>query len=171
MPAYRSPGRPRWPAAAERAERLLLRAAVLFLLALVVGQVLLATDARTLISYVYRLEGVAYDPRALGEPEAVGALYLGPAGEPVRTVTLALVDRPAAPGLRVLLNGYAVADFSRPSVTVVVYPGDELALDGRAEPEAVRVRVVDAAELVAPAEGIEVEVRGDLRSLGRVLPR
>lgn len=161
----------RWLSTAERVEQWLLRAAILCLLVLVVGQVLLTTDARTLMSYVYRLEGVAYDPRALVEPEAVGALYLGPAGEPVRTVTLVLVNRPAAPGLRLLLNGYAVADFSHPTVTVVVHPGDELTLDGRADPESARVRVVDAADLAAPPEGAEFEVRGDVRSLGEVRAR
>lgn len=168
-PRLRSP-RDAWTLA-ERVEQLLLRAAVVCLLLLVVGQVLLATDARTLISYVYRLEGVAYDPEELVEPQAVGALYLGPAGEPVRTVTLVLVDRPTAPGVRLLLNGYAVADFSQPSVTVVVYPGDELVLDGRGEPAPVRVRVVDSSDLVAPAEGTELVVRGDRVSLGRVRTR
>lgn len=159
----------RWLAAAERVENVLLRIAVICLLLLVVGQTLLSTDARTLLSYVYRLEGVAYDPREVVEPKAVGALYLSREGEPVRTVTLVLVSGPAAPEVRLLVNGYAVADFGHPTVAIQVHPGDRLEIDARASARPVRVRVVDVADdLDAPREGQEIEAAGAVVPLGVV---
>lgn len=162
-------GRERWLALAERVEAALLRAAVVGLLLLLVGQGLLATDARSWLSYVYRLEGIAYDPLAMVKPEAVGALYLSPEPDPVPTLTLLVVDRPSAAGLRLLVNGHPVADFAHPQMTVPVRDGDRLDLDGRGVRGSLRVRVVDAAPGVRwPPEGLEVAVRGDVRPLGRV---
>lgn len=157
----------RWLAAAERAEAALLRLAVLCLLVLAVGQALLLTDARSWLNYTYRLEGLAYDPE-----DVLGALYLSRADEPVHTVTVAVVSRPSAPGVRLLLNGYAVADLAEPVAVIQVHPGDRLELDGSADAAPVRVRVVDVSPgLASPREGAEVEVRGDRRLLAEVRAR
>jgi len=154
---------------AQRIEAFLLRVLILVLLLVVTAQGMLSYEAlRPWLSYVDRLEGRAYDPEDL-YGDAVGATFLSGEGERVLTVSLMVVSAPSAPDVHLLINGFPVARFIDPQVTIEVHEGDRLELDGRGTAEVVRVRVVDAAPAVTePAQGREIILHGDRKVLGTV---
>lgn len=172
MPRTRPAGRG-FVAVAERVEGFLLRLAVLGLLLLVVSQALLGNDSmRALLSYVDQLEGVVYDPATPVTGEAPGASFLSPGSIDVLTVSVALVNRPRAPGVLLRVNGVSAADFAEPHITLEVRPGDRLEIDGRALDELLVFRIVDASPaLVMPQEGMELRVEGALVPLSEVRER
>lgn len=154
---------------AQRVEGFLLRVLILVLLLLVVGQSLLSYDGmRALFSYVDVLEGAAYDPES-AYGDAVGATFLSEWDARVLTVSVLLISMPSAPDAHLLVNGFAVADFEQPHLTIEVHDGDRLEIDGRAAAEDLRFRVVDVSpELAEPVEGHEIVVQGDRKPLGVV---
>lgn len=154
---------------AQRVEAFLLRVLILVLLLLVVGQGLLSYESlRPLFSYVDRLEGQTYDPRDL-YGDAVGATFLSGEGHTVLTVSLMVVSAPAAPDVHLLVNGFPVARFADPRVTIEVNAGDRLELDARGTADVVRIRVIDTVpELAEPPQGREIILHGDRKAVGTV---
>ncbi|HEX6989756.1 MAG TPA: hypothetical protein VF282_09860 [Bacillota bacterium] len=152
---------------AQRVEGFLLRALILVLLLLVIGQGLLSFESlRPLLSYVDRLEGRSYDPAEL-YGDAVGATFLSGEASPVLTVSVMVVSAPSAPDVHLLVNGFPVARFEEPRVTIEVNEGDRLELDGRGTAEVFRFRVVDAApQLATPEQGREIILYGDRKLIG-----
>lgn len=138
-------------------ERVLVRLAVLGLIALVVGQAVIADPAgRWLWTFVDPLEAA---PEAVPVTSAPAPLDL----------TLGIEGGEAAPGVAVLVNGRPAAVFAGPSVTVRVSPGDEVAVDARCCRRDLWVRVLDAGPgLVRPAVGLRIRPGGGIAALGRV---
>lgn len=141
---------------AARLESWLLRLAIISLLLLVVIRGAAYNDEIGLyFGYGHWLEGV--DPALRGDDPAAAA-YLSPAGAEVLTVSIMLVNRPAAPEARLAINGVTAATFADPHVTIQVRAGDELWLHGGSPGDGPLVfRVVDAAPgLGWPREGTQV---------------
>lgn len=147
----------------------LIRVAVTAIILLLLAQALHLQSAwRPWLSYVERLEGVAYEP-ALEFDDVIGAAYLTPGHDAVYSVTVMLIDQPAAPAARLLVNGQPIAGFEEARVTVAVRPGDRLALDARGHPLPLRFRIVHASPgLASPREGLTVTLRNQQYDLGIV---
>lgn len=81
-------------------------------------------------------------------------------------VTVTLLGRPAAPGVRLLVGGQPAAEFTAGQVTVQVWPGQALAVDARAVADPLTFRVVAVRGLSAPALGSQVVTRGNVQVIG-----
>lgn len=138
-------------------ERVLVRLAVLGLVALVVGQAVVADPGgRWLMTFA--------DPL-----EARSDLVPVTAASAPLALTLALEGAEAAPGVAVLVNGRRAAAFTGPTVTVRVNPGDEVAVDARCCRSDLGVRVSRAGPgLVRPTVGLRIRPGGGIAALGRV---
>lgn len=147
-------------------EEIFLRAALVLLLLVLVGQGLLRFDiTRPVLSYVYRLEGIDYGLPASEVQEVLGATFMRPSGWDVLTVTVALFSSPSEPGARLLIDGFVIADFTNPQVTVEVTPKNRLQLDTRGINRGLLFRIVDASpQLASPKEGDELLVKNALET-------
>ncbi len=174
---------------ADWVERILLQLVILGLVALVLVQALWTQPTlRKWAVLADQLEGVNWGellPRRSADlsPPASGnaaALAAGAANGPARAVTgrvptgqvtVMLMSRRSAPGVKLLVDGLPVAEFSRGAASVKVLPGQQLAVDGRAEPTTLTFRVVATSDLQEPALGTQVITFGDLRPLGTARTR
>lgn len=147
----------------DRVERFLLQLVVLGLVALALVQALQLNRLNRLIA----TEGVAVAEvkdwsRSLQEEPIVAAS--GTAS--TMRVKVMSVTRRTLPGAKLLVDGKPVGDFGTGSVSVDLRPGQVLAVDGAAYPEALGFRVVEATGLAAPSAGTSVTTRGDRQRLG-----
>ncbi|MHB8926319.1 MAG: hypothetical protein ACYC9Q_01475 [Bacillota bacterium] len=166
--------RRRYGSWAQRVEGTLLRATIAACVLLVVAQFLLTKDdARRLLSYVDRLEGVSLNS-ALGDTPASQTAAgrreeQGPPQPGTPAITLRLAGRRSARLAVVLVNGNPVARFSGQEVTVGVKNGDLLEVDGadyRTELRFVVVRV--SGGVAEPAPGTSAATRRNIAVIGRV---
>ncbi len=164
--------RTRYGSWARRVEGTLLRVTIVVFALLVVAQFLLTNDdARRLMSYVDRLEGVSLDV-ALGEPasrttasKAEGQTHVS--GAP--SLTVRLLGRRSARLAVVLVNGDAKGRFTGAEVTVRVKNGDLVEVDGADYRTELRFTVsAVAGGVVEPITGTTVATRRDIVSVGRV---
>ena len=160
----------RFDTLAQRVESCLLRALIVVLLLMLLGQSLLQLESmRPLLSYVHRLEGAGYEPGLFAGPEAVGATYLVPTSVDPHTLSIALLSEPSRPDVNLLIDGFAVADFAAGKVTIEVHEGDRLEVDARGVPQELRFRIVDASPtLNEPQEGQEITVQNERKLLAIV---
>lgn len=147
----------------DKVERLLLQLVVLGLVGLALVQALQLYRLNGLLA----TEGVVVAEvkdwsRALREEPVLAA-----SGQvtPMRVQVMS-VTRRNLPGAKLLVDGKPVGDFGTGSVTVDLRPGQVLAVDGAAYPEALGFRVVEATGLAAPSAGTSVTTRGDRQRLG-----
>lgn len=128
-----SPGNgQRFALLARRAESFLLKAIIIVLLLLLIGQSLVQLDStRSLFSYVYRLEGREYDIPVMAVPDSFGATFMHTGNEEVYTVTIQLISEPSVPDAYLLVDGFVIADFTESRVTIEVHPNNHLELDSR----------------------------------------
>lgn len=160
----------RYAAMADRLEGFLFRLVVILLVILAVGQTLLSEDStRVFLSYADRLEGLPLETVEPWGDETPAA----PAPKPAPSggnLSVALINRPAAPQAFLLVNGRRVGDFRGGKVEVAVQPGDFVAVDVTAYAEILGFRVVDVGgRILRPAQGLEVYAAGAVESLGPVI--
>lgn len=166
---------------ARRLEGFLFRVVVACLVVLAVSQSLMTSEAsRVFLSYTEQLEGLDYRRQA-PSPESPAAGPQPPGEKPPgekeavlegRTITLILVNRPAAPEAAVLVNGRSVGRFDRDRLTLEVREGDFVQVDLTTYREIVGIRVIQVGERVLyPKVGTEVYASGVVKSLGPVIFR
>ncbi|MHB0884935.1 MAG: hypothetical protein ACYC6V_00725 [Bacillota bacterium] len=164
--------RTRYGSWARRVEGTLLRVTIIVFALLVVAQFLLTNDdARRLMSYVDRLEGVSLDA-ALGEPASRTAASDAEGQSPapgVPALTVRLLGRRSARLAVLLVNGDAMGRFTGAEVTVRVKNGDLVEVDGADYRTELRFTVsAVAGGVVEPILGATVATARDIVSVGRV---
>jgi len=162
---------------ADRVERVLMQAVILGLVTLTLVQTLQVVPfIRRQLSITEALEGITYEEFLAWLPDREGAeppdLAAAPASRLAApfTLTVVLVNKPSAPGARLLVDGQVVGTFEEAALTVAVSPGQQVEVDGTQVPEELIFRVVGAAGLESPALGSSVVTRGGRQSLGEVQP-
>lgn len=153
-----------WPA---RFEGLVVRVLIVGLLLMMVTKALAFDDATGLyFGYGDWLDGpVQVKP---GPADAATA-FLSPAAVEVLTVSLTLVNEPAAPLVALYVNDVAAATFTDAHVTIEVRPGDRLVLAGPGDHRPLIFRITDTSPgLTSPREGTQVTVQGEAAVVGTV---
>lgn len=157
----------RFTAWARTAESILIRTLIIVLLLLLAGQSLVKSEnTRSFFSYVYRLEGIDYGMPVIATSDDMGATFMRSGSDDVLTITVLLLSHSSLPDARLLIDGFTIADFTEPRVTVEVNPGNHVELDTRGIPQGLLFRVVDVAPgISAPREGDEILVQDEKRTL------
>jgi hypothetical protein len=157
----------RW---SDQVERLFMQGAIAVLVLLVLVQTLALHPAlRRILNQLEGLEGYAWNREQVwGEDVVIPAAAEGRPAGAVHTLTVVLMNRPAAPEAKLLVGGKEVGRFRQGKLTVPVAPGQPVVVDGTGTAEALVFRVVGAPGLAAPALGQQVTTRGDRQHLGTV---
>lgn len=164
--------RTRYGSWARRVEGTLLRATIIACALLVVAQFLLTNDdARRLMSYVDRLEGVSLDS-TLGEPASSTTASRDRGQSPAPSgpaLTVRLLGRRSARLAVVLVNGDAKGRFTGTEVVVGVKDGDLVEVDGADYRTELRFTVGAASGgVLEPVVGTMVATKRDIVIIGRV---
>ncbi|HWI61368.1 MAG TPA: hypothetical protein VNT75_06010 [Symbiobacteriaceae bacterium] len=156
----------------DRIERLLMQLVILGLVLVVLVQSLAVSPAlRRKLNLLEGAEGYALTENSSwwsvltgGTSETASA----PAPAKKYTVTVQLQTRRTAPKATLLVDGKAVSDFRTGQATVLVEPGEVIAVDGREYAEPLTFRVVVAQGLSSPPLGEEFSTRAGTKTLGVV---
>lgn len=129
-----------WSTAA-KGEKLLLKVVVLGFVALVIAQSLLTNDSmRFYLSWAERLEGEPF-----GEWVSSSARVMDSQSELFANLTVELQDFSSLAKAGLLINGEKAADFRLKQVTVKVFPGDTIEIDGSFYSRPLTFKVVQAS--------------------------
>ncbi|GAW91007.1 hypothetical protein [Calderihabitans maritimus] len=153
----------------EAAETFLFRTVLLGLVLLVVVQAFLTHDPiRFYLSFSERMEGKLAE-FYMDNPEA---RIVTSGSVAFATVTLRLENYSTLQKAILLVNGEKVADFRDKQVTVRVFPGDFLEIDGSFYTLPLRFKVVATSSNIArPSVGQVIEVQGGVAKVGKVIFR
>lgn len=120
-----------------------------------------------LASTLVRSDWAALWPEAGPSPEAA----VRASTHAAHRITLGLRSGGDGSHVSIVLNGKAVATFSKGPVTLYVTEGDHIEIDSSV-PEKVRVFVQEAsAEILLPRAGDSISIQNTLETLGRIYLR